>query len=87
MTWVERLGWMLVHFLWQGVLIAALHFAVPKWLGRGSSANARYALACVALAAMAAVPLLTLGVLGPSDLIQPNPRLATVPSAVGASGN
>ena len=25
--WVERLGWTLVHFLWQGAAIAALYAA------------------------------------------------------------
>jgi len=28
---IERLGWTLVHFLWQGVLIAALYAVVRKW--------------------------------------------------------
>ena len=28
--WVERLGWTLVHFLWQGLAIAALYAAVRR---------------------------------------------------------
>ena len=30
--WVERLGWTLLHFLWQGVLIAAVYAAIRKWI-------------------------------------------------------
>jgi uncharacterized protein (TIGR03435 family) len=85
--WVERLGWTLVHFLWQGVLIAVLYLAVRKSLGRASSPGARYLLACAALATMVAAPLVTFGLLGPSELIQFNPRLAGVPTAAGAVGS
>ena len=57
--WVDRLGWTLLHFLWQGVLIAAVYAATRKWCVRTSSPNARYLLACAALAAMAIAPVLT----------------------------
>ena len=57
--WVERLGWTLLHFLWQGVLIAAVYAATRKWFARSAGPNARYALACAALALMAAAPLIT----------------------------
>ena len=47
-TLVERLGWTLVHSLWQGVLIAAvsgiLFFAL-----RGARAQTRYLAACASL--------------------------------------
>jgi uncharacterized protein (TIGR03435 family) len=65
--WVERLGWTLVHFLWQGVLIAALYAAARSWIARPSRPNTRYTLACVALAAMMAAPLVTFILMGPSD--------------------
>jgi hypothetical protein len=35
--WVERLGWTLLHFLWQGVLIAAVYAATRKWLAQADS--------------------------------------------------
>jgi hypothetical protein len=38
--WTEVLGWALLHFLWQGVLIAAV-FAMTLFCLRQSSANAR----------------------------------------------
>jgi len=64
--WVERLGWTLVHFLWQGVLIAALYAVTRRWILRSCGPNARYLLACATLATMLAVPLVTLGVLQPA---------------------
>ena len=32
--WVERLGWTLVHFLWQGLAIAVLYAAVRGAMAR-----------------------------------------------------
>ena len=29
--WTERLGWTLLHFLWQGVLVAALYALARAW--------------------------------------------------------
>jgi uncharacterized protein (TIGR03435 family) len=80
--WVERLGWTLVHFLWQGVLIAAVYAAVRACIARASCPNTRYLLACVALAAMMAAPLLTFGLLGRPDAVAASAHLADrVPAA------
>ncbi len=49
---VERLGWVLLHFVWQGAIAAGL-LAAAVFLMRRASANARYLTACAALAAMA----------------------------------
>jgi uncharacterized protein (TIGR03435 family) len=65
--WVDRLGWTLVHFLWQGLSIAVLYAAARRGLARTSSPNARYLLACATLAAMMAAPLLTWELMRPSD--------------------
>jgi len=51
--WVDRLGSTLLHFLWQGALIAAV-YAVARRFAARSSPNVRYVLACAALALMAA---------------------------------
>ncbi len=48
---VKALGWSLIHFLWEGALIALL-LAVLFLLLRRGSARLRYALACAALLAM-----------------------------------
>jgi len=64
--WTERLGWTLLHFLWQGILVAAL-FALARALAGGRiSARGRYAMACAALLAMTAAPALTYWWLGNS---------------------
>jgi uncharacterized protein (TIGR03435 family) len=65
-AWVDRLGWTLVHFLWQGVLIAVLYAAARRGVARAGP-NARYLLACAALAAMLAAPLVTWGLMRPPD--------------------
>ena len=55
---VMALGWTLVHFLWQGGLVAALLAVVQKAVSRSSS-NARYLAACGALACMLMLPVAT----------------------------
>ncbi len=66
----HALGWTLVHFVWQGVLLALLVKAVLHALSdRG--ANARYLVCCAGMALMMAVPLATLIVIArmPNDPI------------------
>ena len=65
--WVERLGMTLLHFLWQGLCIAILYAAARRILARTSSPQTRYLLACGALAAMMAAPLVTWELMAPSD--------------------
>src|SRR4051794_15753565 len=63
--WVERLGSTLLHFLWQGILIAVLYAASRKWLARSSGPKVHYVLACAALALMAAAPVVPWNLLLP----------------------
>jgi uncharacterized protein (TIGR03435 family) len=56
--WVERLGRTLLHFLWQGLLVAAVYAPVRRALSYRSP-QARYLLACAALTLMAAAPVAT----------------------------
>jgi beta-lactamase regulating signal transducer with metallopeptidase domain len=63
MSFGNALGWTLVHFLWEGALIAAL-FALSQALLRRSSANLRYLAGCGAMLCMLAAPLVTLVALG-----------------------
>ena len=74
---VMRLGWALLHFLWQGAAVAAL-LALALLLLRRASANARYLAACVALLLMAAAPVLTYWHLTPS-VATPQPALVELP--------
>jgi len=77
---VMRFGWTLVHFLWQGALIAAVYAALRRFVG---GANGRYLLACAALVAMMAAPVVTWFALGQSDVppaVVAADRTARVPS-------
>ena len=55
--WTERLGWTLLHFLWQGILVAALYALARALAGGRISARGRYAIACASLVAMAAATI------------------------------
>lgn len=58
-AWVERLGLTLLHFLWEGAIFAAI-YGGGRWAGRRVlGPNGRYAIACAALTAMAAAPVVT----------------------------
>src|SRR5262249_40328946 len=65
--WVERFGITLLHFLWQGAVIAILYAAARLIGGRTSSPQPRYLLAGAALGAMMAAPLVTWQVMRPAD--------------------
>ena len=56
---MERLGWTLLHVLWQATAVALL-LAVFLRLLRNSGPNIRYGAACSALALMVALPLATM---------------------------
>ena len=55
---VESTGWALIHFLWQGAVIAAV-IVVLLMLMRRASSSAKYIVCCVGLLLMAIGPLLT----------------------------
>ena len=55
---VRHLGWTLLHFLWQGAVVAIL-LAVALRLARRSSAAVRYALGCMALGLLLLAPVAT----------------------------
>jgi beta-lactamase regulating signal transducer with metallopeptidase domain len=56
--WMQVTGWTLIHFIWQGGLIA-LATAAGLRLCRHRSSDVRYAIACVGLASMLASPIVT----------------------------
>ena len=64
--WTERLGWTLLHFLWQGILVAAPYALARTLAGGRISARGRYAIACASLLAMTAAPAVTYWWLGNS---------------------
>jgi len=67
----ERVGWALVHFLWQGAAVGLL-LGIALLALRRRSPNARYVAGCVALFLMAAAPPLTM-------FLMSAPRRVTVP--------
>lgn len=59
---VHTFGWSLLHFVWEGTIVAALLASVLKLLS-GRSPQLRYTIACCALLSMAILPLVTFGYL------------------------
>ena len=55
---VQAIGWALLHFVWQGTLIAGVA-AVALRLLRQSAADVRYVVATIALSLMATLPVVT----------------------------
>ena len=77
--WVERLGWTLVHFLWQGFAIAAIYAAVRRALACAWGPNARYLLACMTLGILMVAPLVTWALLGATANPQNVPGIHDTP--------
>jgi bla regulator protein blaR1 len=57
-SWVQALGWSLIHFLWQGALVGIL-FAWVRVLLPKQQSSARYAMGLFALAALVVCPVVT----------------------------
>jgi beta-lactamase regulating signal transducer with metallopeptidase domain len=55
----QALGWTLIHFVWEGALVAILYASVSVLLRR-STANVRYATACIAMLLMLIAPATTM---------------------------
>ena len=53
--WISSLGWALLHFLWQGLLIG-MASAVLLTALRNARPQARYLVACLALLACLLLP-------------------------------
>jgi len=58
MPWIAALGWTLLHFLWQGAIVAGVFALVRASISR-HACNARYANGLIALASMAVLPVAT----------------------------
>jgi beta-lactamase regulating signal transducer with metallopeptidase domain len=66
---VMALGWALVHFIWQGTLVAVLLASSLRVLG-GRSTNARYAAACAAMVLMFVLPPATMAIISHSSPVK-----------------
>jgi len=59
MTFVDRIGMTLLHFVWEGTLICAIYACIRKMVGCACRPNVRYVLACAALGTLVCAPFLT----------------------------
>lgn len=66
LPWIQALGWTLVHFLWQGLVVGLAYGAVRALLPK-THCHARYAAGLAALALLALWPLATLVALRPQS--------------------
>jgi len=55
---LQTLGWTLLHFVWQGALVASLYAGVALLL-RHATANLRYVVGCACMLLMLALPVAT----------------------------
>lgn len=67
LPWIQALGWTLVHFLWQGLVVGLAYAAVRALLPK-THCHARYAVGLGALALLALWPLATFLALRPQGL-------------------
>ena len=74
--WMDRLGWVLVHFLWQGALIGAVAWVGSVLLAR-ASVQARYLAFCAALLGCLLAPCVTWISMGPDGPAYFNPQANT----------
>ncbi len=81
----QKIGWTLVHFVWQAFAIALLLAVLLKLL-RNSSAHLRYLIACGGLALMVCAPVITLQMIPtpenhPTPAVQPPADLSDTDAA------
>jgi beta-lactamase regulating signal transducer with metallopeptidase domain len=78
-AWMQITGWTLIHFVWQGGLLA-LVTAAGLARCRSRSSATRYAIACAGLTAMLMTPIVTAAFLwaSPSLLVQVGNNLPAV---------
>lgn len=77
---LERLGWTLLHSLWQGAVVAGL-FGILLLLIPRSKTNARYVAGCLSLIAIAGLCVITFRTVRTSAPAGVSPRVAVEPVA------
>ena len=81
---VQRLGWSLVHFVWQGAAVAAL-LTVTLFLVKAKRPTTRYAISLFALLVMVACPIATFCLIEPATPQRVAQTDATVDSDAGSA--
>ena len=82
---VQRLGWTLLHFIWQAAAVAFILVILLRLL-RKSTANVRYIIACLALALIVLLPVITIQLVPVSESLtaanfEPAPTPTVMPAA------
>ena len=84
---IQSFGWTLLHFLWQGAVIAAGYAAV-RLLVPADRAEIRYSAGLVALALIALCPPLTLAIVYPNVVVAAaNAQATGIDAVVGTAGS
>jgi beta-lactamase regulating signal transducer with metallopeptidase domain len=78
----QAAGWTLLHFLWQGALVAIILALLS-----GRSAQPRYLAACAALVLMAILPLITFARIVASEHSAANAFLISIPLSISVTGH
>ncbi|MDI6447976.1 M56 family metallopeptidase [Anaerobaca lacustris] len=79
---IERLGWTLIHFVWQATAVALMLAVVLRCLRRSSS-NTRYIVSCLAMVLIVALTLVTMSLVEVSrPVAEAGPTLGTLPMSV-----
>ena len=79
---IDLAGWTLIHFVWQGATVAAIAGGL-MWFLRLRSPEARYGVACIALVAMLAAPIITATTLSRSVSVAGAETPLSVPHQAG----
>jgi TonB family protein len=79
-------GWTLLHFLWQGALVALILACVLALLS-GRSAQPRYLAACTALVLMAILPIITFTRIVAAEHSAANTFLISIPLNISVTGH
>src|ERR1700685_3052393 len=80
---VECLGWALLHFVWQGALVAALLAATLRLLRRAAP-NRRYLAGCAAMLLLALAPMATFYFVARQYELPASPRIEGISAPAGA---
>ena len=81
---IQAMGWTLLHFLWQGAVVAAM-LALTLAALKNKRANLRYLVSCAALAVMLALPVFTLWIISSSPSADQTAITMTAPPALPES--
>lgn len=82
----QALGWALVHFIWQGTVVAILYAGLATRLRR-RTASVRYSIACAAMLLMLMLPVATVLIIEGASSRRPDDSRAAQIAARSAAAN